>query len=84
MNSLKLAIPAAILSSLLGSMNGYVLRQVEVPLRRHAVHPDPVRHVHPLPGDPDPIDPVMSNIGLYGSLQGLILVHIIYGIRSQP
>jgi glucose/mannose transport system permease protein len=27
-----------------------------------------------------PLTQIMSNIGLYGSLQGLMLVHIIYGI----
>ena len=80
MNSLKLAIPAAILSSLLGSMNGYVLAKWKFRGADTLFTLILFGMFIPYQAILIPLTQVMSNIGLYGSLQGLILVHIIYGI----
>src|SRR3979411_301424 len=78
--SFELVIPATILSSLLGSLNGYVLSKwrfkgsnlVFALLLFGMFIPYQVVLI-PLVG-------VLSTIGLYGTIPGLILVHVVYGI----
>lgn len=79
-NSLNVVIPAAILSSILGSLNGYVLAKwkfkgadVIFPLILFGMF-------IPYQSVLIPLVQFMHNIGLYGGLPGLVLVHIIYGI----
>jgi glucose/mannose transport system permease protein len=79
-NSLELVIPATILSSLLGSLNGYVLSKwrfrgsnlLFTLLLFGMFIPYQVVLI-PLVG-------LLSTIGLYGTIPGLILVHVVYGI----
>ena len=81
MNSLLIAIPATIGSAFLGSLNGYVLSKWKFPGSNVALHADAVRHVHPVPEHPDPAWCGCCRVmGLYGSIPGLIFVHIVYGI----
>jgi len=86
MNSVYLAIPATLISSLLGSINGYVLTKWKFkgsdtlfPLLLFGMF-------IPYQSILIPLVQVLSKIpwfgggSLYGSIAGLILVHIIYGI----
>ncbi len=80
MNSVYLTIPATILSSILGAMNGYVLAKwkfrgsnVLFPLMLFGMF-------IPYQSILIPLVQVLQRIGLYGSLSGLIFVHVVYGI----
>jgi len=79
-NSLNVVLPAAILSSILGSLNGYVLAKwkfkgadIIFPLILFGMF-------IPYQSVLIPLVQVMDKLGLYGGLPGLVLVHIIYGI----
>ena len=80
MNSLYLTIPATLISSFIGSMNGYILSKwkfrganVIFPLMLFGMF-------IPYQSILIPMTQVLSYVGLGGSLWGLILVHVIYGI----
>ncbi len=80
LNSVVLVVPATILSAMLGSINGYVLAKwrfrgadliftlllfgMFIPYQSVLI----------------PAVVVLENIGLYGGIPGLILVHVVYGI----
>ncbi len=79
-NSVALTVPATILSAMLGSMNGYVLskwrfRSSEVlfPLLLFGMF-------IPYQSVLIPLVQTLQKMHLYGSIPGLILVHVIYGI----
>jgi len=79
-NSVKLTIPATALSAALGSMNGYVLakwrfRGAEV------VFPAILFGMFiPYQSILIPLVQTLQRLGLYGTLPGLIFVHVVYGI----
>ncbi len=80
MNSVYLVVPATLLSSLLGAMNGYVLAKwkfrgsnVLFPLMLFGMF-------IPYQSILIPLVQVLQRMGLYGSLPGLIFVHVVYGI----
>src|SRR5205807_9729609 len=79
-NSLFLAIPATLISAMLGSINGYVLAKwkfrganVLFPLLLFGMF-------IPYQSVLIPLGQTLQVLGLYGNLYGLILVHIVYGI----
>ena len=79
-NSLKLVIPATILSAMLGSINGYILSKwkfrganVIFPLMLFGMF-------IPYQSILIPLFQFLNSIGLYGNIPGLILVHVVYGI----
>lgn len=79
-NSLVMAIPATIISSLLGSMNGYVLSKwkfrgadIVFPLLLFGMF-------IPYQSILIPLVTTLNAIKLYGSLTGLVFVHVVYGI----
>jgi glucose/mannose transport system permease protein len=79
-NSLYMVIPATIISSLLGAMNGYVLSKwkfrgadIIFPLILFGMF-------IPYQSILIPLVTTMSALKLYGTLNGLIFVHVIYGI----
>ena len=79
-NSLNMVIPAAVISSILGSINGYVLAKwkfrgadVIFPLILFGMF-------IPYQSILIPLVEFMSRINLYGGLPGLILTHVIYGL----
>ncbi len=79
-NSFNMVIPAAVLSSFLGSLNGFVLAKwkfrgadVIFPLILFGMF-------IPYQSILIPLVEFMKNINLYGGLPGLMLTHIIYGI----
>ena len=80
MNSVYLAVLATLLSAALGSMNGYVLAKwkfkgsnVLFPLMLFGMF-------IPYQSILIPLVQVLQKMHLYGSLWGLIFVHIVYGI----
>jgi len=77
--SLALTIPAALVSALLGSLNGYVLSKWSFPGANMVSHLC-FLYVHSLSEHSHPNDP---NPGLHWpgrTLWGLVLVHIVYGL----
>lgn len=79
-NSVTLAVPATLLSAMLGSMNGYVLAKWKF---RGADTLFPLilfGMFIPYQSILIPLVQTMRNIGLYGTIPGLILVHVVYGI----
>jgi glucose/mannose transport system permease protein len=80
LNSLRMVIPAAIISSIVGSINGFVLARwrfrgsnIVFPLLLFGMF-------IPYQAILIPLAVFMKNIGLAGSMWGLILAHVIYGI----
>jgi glucose/mannose transport system permease protein len=80
LNSVNLTIPATILSSMLGSLNGYVLSKwkfrganVIFPLMLFGMF-------IPYQSILIPLTQTLSAIGLGGTLWGLVLVHVVYGL----
>ena len=79
-NSIKLVVPAAILSSILGSLNGFVLAKWKF---RGADFIFPLLLFGmfiPYQSVIIPLVDFMRRINLYGGIPGLMLTHIIYGI----
>ncbi len=80
LNSLYLTVPATIISSVLGSLNGYVLSKwkfrganVIFPLMLFGMF-------IPYQSILIPLTQTLRAVGLGGTLWGLILVHVVYGI----
>ena len=79
-NSLIMVVPAAIISSIVGAINGFVLSRwrfrgsnIVFPLLLFGMF-------IPYQSILIPLAVFMKNIGLAGSMWGLILAHVIYGI----
>jgi glucose/mannose transport system permease protein len=79
-NSVKLVVPGAIISSILGSLNGYVLAKwkfrgadIIFPLILFGMF-------IPYQSILIPLVEFMKTINMYGGIPGLMLTHIIYGI----
>ncbi len=79
-NSVKLAIPATLISAMLGSINGYVLAkwkfrgsEILFPLLLFGMF-------IPYQSVLIPLVQTLQKIHLYGTIPGLILVHVVYGI----
>lgn len=79
-NSLNIVVPAAILSSILGSLNGYVLAKWKFRGADTLFTLILFGMFIPYQSILIPLVQFMNSIGLYGGLPGLVLVHIIYGI----
>jgi glucose/mannose transport system permease protein len=80
LNSIYLTVPATIVSAMLGSVNGYVLAKwkfrganVVFPLMLFGMF-------IPYQSILIPLTQTLAKIGLGGSMWGLILVHVVYGI----
>jgi glucose/mannose transport system permease protein len=80
LNSVYLTVPATILASMLGSLNGYVLSKwkfrganIIFPLMLFGMF-------IPYQSILIPLTQTLAAIGLGGTLWGLILVHVVYGI----
>lgn len=80
LNSLKLTVPGAILSALLGSLNGYVLSKWQFRGSDLIFTLLLFGMFIPYQAILIPLVRFMQTINLYGGVPGLILVHIVYGI----
>jgi glucose/mannose transport system permease protein len=79
-NSLKVVVPAAVLSSILGSLNGYILAKWKFRGADVVFTLILFGMFIPYQSILIPLVQFMNSIHLYGGIPGLILVHIIYGI----
>ncbi len=80
MNSIYLAVPATLGSAVLGSINGYVLSKWKFRGADLLFTLLLFGMFIPYQSILIPLVQVLQRLGLYGSLPGLIFVHIVYGI----
>lgn len=79
-NSIKLTIPATILSAMLGSINGYILAKWKFP-GADIIFPLMLFGMFiPYQAILVPLTVTLARMGLGGTLWGLILVHVVYGL----
>ncbi len=78
-NSILMVVPAVAISTVLGALNGYVLTKWRFRVTR-SCSADALCLLHPLPDRSDPDGADAGADGLAGSVPGLILVHVVYGI----
>ncbi|PYE54389.1 carbohydrate ABC transporter permease [Deinococcus yavapaiensis] len=79
-NSLLLAVAATALSALLGSLNGYALSKWKFPGADLLFALMLFGMFIPYQAVLIPLFQFIKGIGLYGSLWGLILAHVVYGL----
>jgi glucose/mannose transport system permease protein len=79
-NSVLLSIPAVIISSILGSMNGYVLSKWKFNGSNLLFTFMLFGMFIPYQSILIPLVQFVHTIGLYATIPGLILVHVVYGI----
>jgi glucose/mannose transport system permease protein len=80
LNSFYLVIPATIISAMLGSINGYVLSHWKFKGADTLFAILLFGMFIPYQSILFPLVRFLQSIGLYGSIPGLILVHVVYGI----
>lgn len=79
-NSIQITVPAAIISSLIGSINGYVFAKWKFRGSNTLFMLVLFGLFLPYQGILIPLVETLQRIGLYGSIPGLIFVHCIFGI----
>ena len=79
-NSLRVVIPSSVISSLIGSINGYVFSKWKFRGSDIIFTLILFGMFIPYQSILIPLVQFMEQIGLRGSLSGLVLVHVIYGI----
>ncbi|MUV37281.1 putative ABC transporter permease protein [Lentibacillus sp. JNUCC-1] len=80
MNSFYLVIPATLISALLGAMNGYVLSKWKFKGSETIFTVILFGMFIPYQSILIPMIQFLREIGLYNSIAGLILVHVVYGL----
>ncbi|MDL1899659.1 carbohydrate ABC transporter permease [Anaerolineae bacterium CFX9] len=79
-NSFLLVVPATILSAILGSLNGYVLSKWKFP-GANIIFPLMLFGMFiPYQAILIPLVQFLNSVGLFNSLPGLIMVHVVYGL----
>lgn len=79
-NSVVLVVVATLLSSMMGSLNGYVFAKWRVPGQRILFPVMLFGMFIPYQAILIPLFEFMNAIDLYGGLPGLILIHTVYGL----
>ncbi len=80
LNSINLVLPATLLSSLLGSLNGYVLSKWKFKGSNVLFQLMLFGMFIPYQSILIPLFQFLNQIGLYGNIPGLIVVHVVYGL----
>ena len=80
LNSFYLVIPATLISAIMGSLNGYVLSHWKFKGSDTLFALILFGMFIPYQSVLFPLVQFMQTIGLYGSIPGLILVHVVYGL----
>ncbi|MBN1483674.1 MAG: carbohydrate ABC transporter permease [Chloroflexia bacterium] len=80
LNSIYLTVPATILSSVLGSLNGYVFAKWNFKGSRIIFPLMLFGMFIPYQSILIPLTQTLARIGLGGTIWGLILVHVVYGL----
>lgn len=79
-NSIALVVPATVISAILGSMNGYVLSKWKFP-GANIVFPLMLFGMFiPYQSILIPLFRFLDSINLYGTISGLIMAHVVYGL----
>lgn len=79
-NSVQITVPAALISSMIGSINGYVFAKWRFKGADTLFILFLVGMFLPYQGILIPLVLTLQKIGLYGTMPGLIMVHCIFGI----
>jgi glucose/mannose transport system permease protein len=79
-NSFQLTIPATIISSILGSINGYIFSKWKFPGANYLFALLVFGMFIPYQSILIPLVQFLQMVRLYGSIPGLIVVHVIYGL----
>jgi len=79
-NSLRMVVPAALISSMVGSINGYVFSKWKFKYSDLIFTLILFGMFIPYQAILIPLVQFMEKLGLRGSISGLVLVHVIYGI----
>lgn len=80
MNSIKMVIPATLLSALFGSINGYVFAKWKFRGSDLLFWLIVLGMFMPFQTVLLPMVLILKSLGLYNTIPGLVLVHVIYGI----
>jgi glucose/mannose transport system permease protein len=80
LNSVQLVIGATVLSSIFGSLNGYVLSKWRIPGERFLFPLILFGMFIPYQAILIPLYDFMRTSGLFGGVPGLILIHTVYGL----
>lgn len=79
-NTVLVTVPAALISSFIGSINGYIFAKWRFPGADTLFILFLVGMFLPYQGILIPLVQALQRVGLYGTVPGLILVHCIFGI----
>lgn len=79
-NSVVVTVPAALISAVLGSMNGYIFSKWRFPGADTLFVCFMVGMFLPYQGILIPLVLTLQAIGLYGTVTGLVMTHVIFGI----
>jgi len=79
-NSFVLAVSATVISALMGSMNGYVLSKWRFPGARIVFPLMLFGMFIPYQSILIPLFQFLRDVGLYGSIWGLVMAHVVYGL----
>jgi len=79
-NSVMITVPAALISSFIGSLNGYVFAKWRFPYSNLIFMLILFGIFLPYQGILIPLVQVLTYVHLYGSIAGLIFVHCVFGI----
>ena len=80
LNSIYMVVPATVISCILGSLNGYVFSKWRFRSSETLFSLILFGMFIPYQSILVPLVQTLSAIGLYGSIPGLIFVHVVYGI----
>jgi ABC-type sugar transport system, permease component len=80
LNSFKITVPAVIISTLVGALNGYALAQWRSPRANVVMLMVTIGLFVPYQAMLYPTVRIMSTIGGFRTLWGIILIHVIYGL----
>lgn len=79
-NSFLLVIPGALIAAFLGSINGYILSKWQFPGSNLIFTLVLFGMFIPYQAILIPLVQTINQLGLYGTIPGLILVHVVYGL----
>ena len=79
-NSLRMVVPAALISSMIGSINGYIFSKWKFKCSATIFPLILFGMFIPSQSILIPLVQFMERLGLRGSITGLVMVHVIYGI----
>lgn len=79
-NSLRIVVPSVVLSILVGALNGYALSQWRSGFSRFVLASLMIGAFIPYQVVLFPLVRIFSTLHLYGTLPGIILIHVIFGL----